>query len=356
MRVPGIIAPRGLVPDLSHRGLLVEVGSDGSLSLHSLLRQYVREPMPLPARTRRAVHRRAAEWLEHQGRYAEALEGLRLAEDPKVFAGSSGSGGSRYSTEVVSASSSMPSARSRMDPGPRHAAPGRRGPDGGGRHAGCAALPGSRAGRRQRLPPGLAWRMGLLRYLRGELPEAMVAFERGRTDSGDVRDISLLLAWTATGRWLQRDLAAARTDATRALTLAEAAGADRCLAAAHTVLAMLASVDGDSAAMEDRSAAALGAAERAGDMLQSIRILTNRASHRCDDGRYGEALQDLDRAIERAEISGYAFFHALALSNRGSLLAATGRLEAAATSFEESLVIYRRIGIPVDALSASWPR
>ena len=34
----------------------------------------------------------------------------------------------------------------------------------------------------------------------------------------------------------------------------------------------------------------------------------------------------------------------MALSNRGSLLAATGRLEAAATSFEESLVIYRRMG------------
>jgi len=345
MRVPGIITPRGLVPDLAHRGLLVEVAADGSLSLHSLLRQYVRDQLPLPARTRRAVYRRAAGWLEHQGRHAEALDRLRLAEDPdelrrlvaergvEILDG----GGLR---ELLDAIEALPD-RSRdrgtllLEGEARMVA--------GDTQRALRCLE-TVAGRRQRLPPGLAWRMGQLRYLRGELPEAMAAFERGRTDAGDVRDISLLLAWTATGRWLQGDLTRARADAARALALAESVGADRCLAAAHTVLAMLASVDGDSAAMEDRSAAALGAAERAGDMLQSIRILTNRASHRGDEGRYGEALQDLDRAIERAEISGYAFFHALALSNRGSLLAATGRLEAAATSLEASLVIYRRMG------------
>jgi DNA-binding SARP family transcriptional activator len=193
--------------------------------------------------------------------------------------------------------------------------------------------------------------MGVLHYLRGEIAQAVGAFRRGRADTGDSRDRGLLLAWTAAGHWSQGELDASRSAASQALELANDTHDDRCLAATHTVLAMIASIDGDSAAMETHSATALACAERAGDTLQAIRILTNRASHRADDGRYAAALDDLEAAIARAELTGYAFFLALALSNRGDVLATTGELEAAVASYEASLAIYRQMG----SRSACYP-
>jgi ATP/maltotriose-dependent transcriptional regulator MalT len=351
---PGVLTPDGIVPDYSRRGLLVDTGTDGSVTLHWLLRRYLRERLPLPERTGREVHRRAARWLEAHGLMAEALAALREANDVAALEQLLRSRGAAIVESgtvrpVIDALGSLPAAR---DDPELQLLEGQARMVSGDTQGALACLERA-AGTRRRTSAGLAWRMGLLHYLRGDLPEAVVAFARGSTDGagGDPRDVGLLLAWTATGRWGTGDLAGARTAAARALEVAHATGDDRCLAAANTVLAMLASIDGDSAAMEAHSATALAAAERAGDTLQVIRIRTNRASHRADDGRYADALEDLELAIERAEVSGYAFFLALALSNRGEVLAVTGQLEAAAASYEASLAIYRRMG----SRSACYP-
>ena len=190
-----------------------------------------------------------------------------------------------------------------------------------------------------------------MRYLRGEHADALAAFLRGRIEGEPSQDTTILLAWTATVRWLLGQIDESRATAARAYELATATADDRGLAAVHTVLAMLASLDGDGPAVELHSEAALEAAERAGDALQMILIRTNRASHRADEGRPIEALADLDEAIRRADVAGYAFFQALALSNRGQVRTTLGQLEAAIVDLEASRAIYRRMG----SRSAHYP-
>jgi ATP/maltotriose-dependent transcriptional regulator MalT/DNA-binding SARP family transcriptional activator len=352
LAVPGLLTPTGSVSDYARRGLLVEMGADGSVALHWLLRRYLRERLALPTRARRDLLRRAARWLQEHDRPGEALDCLREAADRaamvELLRSQGGAILERGSVrEVLRALEEVPEAR---DDEALQLLEGQARMVAGDTQGALACLERA-AGRRRRLPAGLAWRMGLLDYLRGETGEALETFLRGRVDTGDLRDRGLLLAWTATGHWSRGDLAAARSAAGAALELANATRDDRCLAATHTVLAMLASIDGDNAAMEGHSATALVAAERAGDTLQAIRILTNRASHRADDGRYVAALDDLEAAIARAEVTGYAFFLALALSNRGDTLATIGQLEAAVASYDASLALYRRMG----SRSACYP-
>jgi DNA-binding SARP family transcriptional activator len=200
------------------------------------------------------------------------------------------------------------------------------------------------AGDGDRLPAGLAWRMGLIHYLRAELEESLAVYERGRLDGGQPADESLLLSWQATSHWLKGDRGTCRSLVRRALALADRTGDPRALAAAHTVLAMLASVAGEGPSSEEHSHLALEAAERAGDLLQVIRIRNNRASHFLDEGRYEEALEDLRACIHLAEVTGFSFFIALGRVNRAAARFHLGRLEEAIADYEAARVIYRRLG------------
>src|SRR5262249_8726365 len=138
--------------------------------------------------------------------------------------------------------------------------------------------------------PGLAWRIGLIHHLRGRLDEALAVYERGELDGGDQRDEALLLAWEASAQWLRGDLEACRAAAERAFTVASEAGDRQALAAAHTVLALVAALDGDRAANDAHYLRALEHAEAAGDLLQVIRIHVNRSSHHLEEGAYAETL------------------------------------------------------------------
>ncbi len=97
------------------------------------------------------------------------------------------------------------------------------------------------------LPPGLAWRMGLLLHLGGRLDEALATYDRA-DENGEPRDVALLLAWRASAHWLRADADACRADAKRAYNVASEANDPQALAAAHTVLAMLAALEGDRGA------------------------------------------------------------------------------------------------------------
>ena len=63
-------------------------------------------------------------------------------------------------------------------------------------------------------------------------------------------------------------------------------------------------------------------AERSGDVVQLVRIHTNRGSHHTEEGSYQQAIAELDRAIEIAELIGSETFGALAYYNRGDTLPA----------------------------------
>ena len=193
------------------------------------------------------------------------------------------------------------------------------------------------------LPPGLAWRMGLLLHLGGRLDEAVDTYDRADED-GESRDVALLLAWRASAHWLRADAEACRADAKRAFNVASAANDPQALAAAHTVLAMLAALEGDRGANDAHYLRALDYAEQAGDVLQLIRVRTNRGSRHVEECSYEEAISELDLALRLAELAGFAAFRALALTNRGEALAKLGRFEEAIADLEASRELYQRLG------------
>jgi ATP/maltotriose-dependent transcriptional regulator MalT/DNA-binding SARP family transcriptional activator len=199
------------------------------------------------------------------------------------------------------------------------------------------------AGSSDSLPPGLAWRMGLLRHLGGRLDEAFSSYDRA-TEEGDRRDVALLLAWRASAHWLRGDREACSADAARAFAVASDAGDAQALAAAHTVFAMLAALDGDRGANDAHYLKALDYAQQAGDVLQLIRVRTNRGSHHVEECAYEEAIAELDLALRLADIAGFAAFRALALNNRGEALAKLGRFDEAVADLEAARNLYQRLG------------
>ena len=199
------------------------------------------------------------------------------------------------------------------------------------------------AGASDRLPAGLAWRMGLLHYLGGRLDEAVATFDRAG-DEGEPADLGLLFAWRASVQWIRGDAEGCRADARRAFAVASDARDDRALAAAHTVLAMLAALEGDRSANESHYLRALDYAQRAGDVLQTIRVRTNRGSRHLEECSYEEAIAELDLALGLADLAGFAAFRALALTNRGQALASLGRFEEAVADLEGAFELYQRLG------------
>lgn len=206
------------------------------------------------------------------------------------------------------------------------------------------------AGDAATLPPGLAWRMGLLRHFGGRLDEAFAAY--GRADeSGEDRDVALLLAWRASAHWLRGERDSCRRDAERAFAVAAAVRDPQALAAAHTVLAMLAALEGDRGANDTHYLRALEHAQQAGDVLQLIRVRANRGSRHVEECAYEEALVELDLALRLADLAGFAAFRALALTNRGEALAKLGRFDEAVADLEAARDLYQRL----DSRMVSYP-
>ncbi|MEV1178610.1 BTAD domain-containing putative transcriptional regulator, partial [Nonomuraea sp. NPDC049784] len=116
------------------------------------------------------------------------------------------------------------------------------------------------------------------------------------------------------------------------------------LAEANTVLAMLASLDGDRRANDAHYLRALEYAERAGDIIQLIRIHANRASRYLDEGSYAEALTETDQAGRLSGLVSFAPFAALSAANRAKALIGLGRLEEAATEAATAVAGWEAIG------------
>jgi ATP/maltotriose-dependent transcriptional regulator MalT/DNA-binding SARP family transcriptional activator len=192
------------------------------------------------------------------------------------------------------------------------------------------------------LAAGLAWRMGLIHYLRGDLAAALEVYGRAETGGPEpvCRDTALLLAWAASCHWMRGDPDACRPLAVRALRIATRADDAQALAAAHTVLAMLAAYEGDRRANGAHYLKALRYAEQAQDVMQIVRIRCNRGSHYLEEGAYQEALAELDVAIRLADLSGFAAFAALALTNRGEARLGLGKLEEARHDFEAAVAAF----------------
>ncbi len=342
----GIRGARALLAELAGRGLFVDSRQDGSLALRPLIREYALEHLPLERGTARRLRLEAGQWMEARGDPAGALRMLVSAGMPDRLRATLVAHGARLLAggqvaAVLDACRAVPAGE--RDPTVEQLQ-GEAEQIQGDWEAALACFQRATAGR-DVLPASLAWRIGVIHYLRGE-PERALQVYASATDDEQCEpvDTALLLAWTSTAHWIRGEVEPCRTLATRALAAANASGDRRALAAAHTVMAMLAALDGDRRGNDAHYLLALRAAEEAPDVLQTVRIRTNRASHFLEEGSYAEALQELEVAVRLAELTSYASFLALSLSNRGEAKVRLGRIDEGLSDLEASRERYRQIG------------
>jgi DNA-binding SARP family transcriptional activator len=343
----GIPGAGATLESLLRRGLFFDADphEPGWCVIVPLAAEFVRARHPLDAAEADQTRRDAAGWLEREGHLdaalrlaadaGEASDVVRLLGEHGEGLVAAGRGGA-----VIEADGSLPA--SERTPAVDRVV-GRALQIRGDWEAALERL-AEAAGDSDELEPGLAWRIGLIHHFRGDLAEADATYRRGRIEGEDRADAAALLAWHAALDWLRARVDDCRGRATAALRVATGAGDHQALACAHTVLAMLAAIEGDRAANDAHYLRALEHAERAGDVLQVIRIRTNRGSASLEEARYREAIKELDVALRLADLSGFAFFRALALSNRGQTLLLLGRLDEAMSDLEQSRRIYFGLG------------
>lgn len=342
----GIAGAAALVDDLDHRGLFIERRTDGvTYRLTDVVRLGARAMFPLSGDDLATRLRTAGRWFMAHDLIAEALSAFVAAADRDEVAGVIERHGERLvaggrASEVIAAAAAVPPPRRTrlIDLVEGHAREVQGDWDG-------AIECFERAGGAGPWDARLAWRVGLGQYLRGRSEEAMQAFGRAHREGGAPSDLALLDAWAATVHWRLGQVEAARAAVASALDQARVSADDRALAAAHTVAAMITMTDGDVEEAEEHTRRAVATAERGGDVLQIVRIRSNRASHRNGQGRHEEALADLDVALQMASLAGYSAFHALVLNNRGDANLGLGRLDQALADYEASLRIAERFGL-----------
>lgn len=345
-RALGVKRAEETLDSLARRGLFVELHGDAAAwySLGEPVREFALAQLGPGEDETREIRMRAARWFEEHEKPEEALRCIvsagDLAETARLLAHRGPSLLAHGSVDAVLDAVALLPPRLR-DPAIEQLAGEAFQVRGDWDEAlRCFERAASDA---ETLPAALAWRMGLLQHLGGRLDEAMETYGRA-ADEGEPRDVALLLAWRASAHWLRAEAEQCRADAGRAFEIASAAGDAQALAAAHTVLAMLAALEGDRGANDAHYLRALEYAQQAGDVLQLIRVRTNRGSRHFEEGAYEEAIAELDLALRLADLAGFAAFRALALTNRGEARAKLGRFEEAVADLEDARELYQRLG------------
>lgn len=320
----------------------------GAASVSPLLADYLRERSSLTPEARSALLDRASRWYQSKGAGSEALDTACRSEDPGIVNRLIAEEGDSLlaaglAAPLVAAIESLPEraesvllleAEARQVLGDWEGA------------TACydklAASPGP-------LPAAVAWRLGFLHHMRGDLTSAMEAYRRGTVGGSDPTNEASLLGWKASACWLRGERDEAKELADRALALAQRAESSRALATAHTVLAMVAALDGDRAANDAHYLRALDHAERARDLVQAARIRSNRSSHFLEEGSLQAAMDEIDLALRLAEMTGFELWRAMALSNRAQVLHLKGRLDEALADLQQARLIFRRLGSSLEA-------
>ncbi|MBL8930787.1 MAG: hypothetical protein JNL54_11730 [Kineosporiaceae bacterium] len=206
-------------------------------------------------------------------------------------------------------------------------------------------------------PAGLAWRVAMVRYMRGDYRQALDACDRaprsgvgpltgqgiGEDPNGDhsTDDELRLLACRAGALFAVGEVEASQEAARVAVAVADRLGEARLRAVAHTALAL--SQKGSE--REVHLAIARDAALAAGDAVQLARVLVNQGDHLLTEARYLEALEVTARADAAAELGAPPGLRQAALHNVAEALLHVGRHEEAEFAFERTARLARRAGL-----------
>jgi DNA-binding SARP family transcriptional activator/ATP/maltotriose-dependent transcriptional regulator MalT len=192
------------------------------------------------------------------------------------------------------------------------------------------------------LQAGVAWRYGLLLYLRGQSAAAAAtlaaAHDRARLSADD----AMVSASLSTTLWSQGQVDDAEDLARTALHQAAASGDSCALAAAHVSLALVAASRGERERNEQEYRLALAAARDGGDRVQLARIHANLSSRALESSAYKQAITEAELALETGV--GHRFFSALASSNKAEAHLHLGQLDDARAAVADAAAIYEALG------------
>jgi DNA-binding SARP family transcriptional activator len=199
------------------------------------------------------------------------------------------------------------------------------------------------------LPAGVAWRYGVLLYLRGQSAAAAATLAAAHNPAQLGADDAMVSAWLSTTLWSQGQPDAAGDLAATALHQAGASGDACALAAAHVSVALVAASRGERERNEQAYRLALAAARDGGDRVQLARVHANLSSRALENGAYAEAITEAELALETG--AGHRFFAALALTNKAAAHLGLGQLDDARAAAGDAAAIYEALG----SLHASVP-
>jgi ATP/maltotriose-dependent transcriptional regulator MalT/DNA-binding SARP family transcriptional activator len=207
-----------------------------------------------------------------------------------------------------------------------------------------------RSAGQQGLPPAVAWRFGVVQYLRGQSASALQTLSAAYSPELVSADDAMVSAFLSTTLWSRGDIDAAADLAQVALWQAEASGDSCARAAAFVSVALVAAGRGQRERNEQAYRAALAAATEAGDRVQLARIHANLSSRALEEGDYGRAVQEAGLALSTG--ASHRFFAALALSNKAEAHLRLGEFDEARGALSESLEAYAALG----SLDAAVPQ
>ena len=199
-----------------------------------------------------------------------------------------------------------------------------------------------RAGGPEALTPGVAWRYGLLLYLRGQTGDAAATLSAAHDPARLSADDAMVSACLSTTLWSQGRADAAAELAITALRQAGTSGDTCALAAAHVSLALVAASRGERERNEQEYRLALAAARDGGDRVQLARIHANLSSRALESAEYGQAIAEAELAL--ATGAGHRFFSALALTNKAEAHLRLGQFADAGAAVADAEVIYQALG------------
>lgn len=332
----GVAPPADILTGLQRRGLVASrSGPGGWLTLHAVLREFVRDHVPLDEARRREIHLSAARWFASQELYREALASLKIVGDPQRIAdffkehwrpliewG--------FSDAVVDAAELL--TDDVIDEPNLHNV---------GRSYALLGRMGEALAWFEKIPygPDRAFQIADVHMQRGEPAEAWDVLIAGM--EAETRELPNGYVWIYLGFLAPTlgELDIGEDSARRALEQADAIGYPGHLADAHAAVADIAQARGDIDAAERHYRAAREIAERARNLLALCSVQVKTARLWTVQGRYEEALAMNDAATELADRIGFAQMRSEGRHGRALVYTRLGKFDEAGAEVAEALAL-----------------